>query len=75
MPFEDWAAHFTFVCLCPVGVAPIPVEEEAEEAPAEEDSKSDEEEDWLPRRVQRLFLVQLGRSSSPPIVRTTGAPR
>lgn len=46
MPFEDWAAHFTFVALCPVGVAPVPVEEEEEE-PAEEDSKSDEEEDRL----------------------------
>ncbi|CAK9116919.1 unnamed protein product [Durusdinium trenchii] len=46
MSFDDWAAAFTCVSLCPVGVAPVPpAEEDPEDEDVAEDGKSDSEED------------------------------
>ncbi len=46
MSFEDWVANFTCVSLCPVGAAPVPVEEEdPEDEDVDQDALSSEEED------------------------------
>ncbi|CAK9022310.1 unnamed protein product [Durusdinium trenchii] len=48
MSFDDWAAAFTCVSLCPVGVAPVPpAEEDPEDEDVAEDGKSDSEEEFI----------------------------